>query len=161
MENNRFNLKHYFKLNKTIHISMAVGMILFAGVLMFIYHSKGARIVDDKLKQILLVLSAILTISSILAGNFITKKKLQHLNLAGSLMEKLTAYRTILIIGWALLEGPALFSMVVFQLSGDFLFIGIAGFLVLYFFTLYPSKYKAISDLNLGLEEKRIIERNS
>ena len=61
------------------------------------------------------------------------------------------------MVRYALLEGPSIFAIVVYLVTGDTVFILLAAFIVLYFLTIRPNKEKAVSDLDLDTNEEQIL----
>ena len=57
---------------------------------------------------------------------------------------------------WAFLEGPGIFSIVCFFLTGNYAFIALAAVLILLFAILAPSKLKIA--LLLGVSEAEVSE---
>jgi hypothetical protein len=67
-----------------------------------------------------------------------------------SFEKKLEAYRSAMIIRYALLEGPSIFSTVAYLLSGNIIFLAFSGVMILAFLMNMPSRNKAAQDLNLS-----------
>ena len=80
-------------------------------------------------------------------------KDLKNLN------EKLTGYQSALIIKYALVEGPAFFTIVAYLLTANILFPFITVFLVFVLVLSAPRKDKLISDLNLSLSETNLLNK--
>lgn len=64
------------------------------------------------------------------------------------------AYQSATIVRLALLEGPSLFGIVGFLLTGNLIFLGISGALIACFIYQRPTRQKIEDDLNLSYEEK-------
>jgi hypothetical protein len=71
------------------------------------------------------------------------------------LFQKLNRYRSILITYIAILEGPAVFAIIGFLLTGYFRFLAITFILLLNMFLKRPSKMRMISDLQLSSNEQQ------
>ena len=69
-------------------------------------------------------------------------------------------YYSANIIRLALVEGVALFSIVVVFISGEIYFLLFTLLLFLIFYTFKPSRERAISDLQLNLEEATRIKND-
>jgi hypothetical protein len=67
-----------------------------------------------------------------------------------SFEKKLEAYRSAMIMRYALLEGPSIFSTVVYLLTGNMIFLAFSGVMILAFLMNMPSRDKATQDLNLS-----------
>ena len=72
-------------------------------------------------------------------------------------MIKLDAYRAALILRYALLEGPSMFAIVVYLVTGGIIFILLAALIVFYFVTIRPNKENVIKDLDLNPNEEQIL----
>ena len=74
------------------------------------------------------------------------------------LNNKLNQYRELLIKYMALCEGPALFSIIVFFLFGDYLVLIITGFMLLLMLIRMPQKRKMVTELALNDQEQQGLE---
>jgi hypothetical protein len=83
----------------------------------------------------------------------ITKSRLGMIKEKNSLSEKLTDYRSVVIVKLALLEGPAFFAIVSYLLTADPLFLGIAAFMIVLFFINRPGREKLVQDLELSQKD--------
>jgi len=135
-----------------IHLALITGQILFALVTIFLNSDKDIviRYTNDVFVNVL----PILTIAGILTGKILFKKQLIALQSKESLKEKLTGYQSAFIVRLALLEGPCLFGIVCYLLTGNLFHIIIAGLIILYFISLRPGKEKVETDLALPYEQK-------
>ena len=108
--------------------------------------------------MILLGVTAVAATSGIFAGNMIFRKRLEQLVELKNLNEKLTGYQSALIVKYALIEGPAFFTVVAYLLTTNVLFPVIAVFLVVVMVLSAPRKDKLISDLNFSTKETSVFE---
>ncbi|MEX0996696.1 MAG: hypothetical protein WDZ45_06590 [Flavobacteriaceae bacterium] len=95
-----------------------------------------------------------LSLFGVLGGNIIKKNILETVKSKNSLREKLGIYQTASLIRYATLEAPALFAIVSYILTEQFLFLLIALALMFYFFSIRPTKSKIASELQLNREEQ-------
>ena len=78
-----------------------------------------------------------------------------------SLGTKLQEYKTILIIKFALVEGPVLFSIVQYLLTANYYFLLFAAAGIVYMVYIRPTKITTISNLKLSTQEKdQLIDSN-
>lgn len=89
----------------------------------------------------------------VLAGPFVRLYKINKLKLETDLKMKLAGYRAATIIRLALLEGPALFTVIAFLLTGDTNFLLYTSFMLLLFAMIRPTMERAIKELNLDERE--------
>ena len=109
------------------------------------------------LREIFLVIVPLIVIGGFLSSRFIFKARLNTIKNQDNLIVKMTDYRGTLIIKYALLEGPSFFSIVVFLLTGDYLFLGLSGLIIVYFFFIRPTSEAAVNDLELSIMEVQYI----
>lgn len=133
-----------------IHMALAAGQILFAAVTFIIPKNPVKGPGNDTL----IYIAPVLAITCFIAGHILFLKLLSNIRKDTLLKAKLIAYQAATIIRLALLEGPSLFSIIGFLLTGKLIFLVIAGALVAYFIYLRPSRQKIEDDLNLDYEEK-------
>jgi hypothetical protein len=94
----------------------------------------------------------------IFASNIVFKKMLNELQENDALNTKMSNYRSFLIIKYALLEGPALFAIIVTFITGNLFFLLYAGIMVLLLLYSRPKVQSAITDLRLNQQEMAIVE---
>ena len=131
--------KQYLRSMQLVHIALLVGMIVFAGVT---YYMNPSTEVNFSESGAFLFVVPIVILLGILIGNFIFKKLINRTFKQNSLKTKLDNYLSALIIKFAFIEGPSL-------LAGNLVYLLFAVALMIYFFTLKPSKQSIINTLNL------------
>ncbi|MBT8243784.1 MAG: hypothetical protein HKP48_01660 [Winogradskyella sp.] len=70
------------------------------------------------------------------------------------LNQKLTHYQTASIIRYALIEGPAILCFIITLISEQVSFLIIGWCILVYMYTIRPTKDKVLKDLRLSLEER-------
>ncbi|MGZ2371423.1 hypothetical protein ACXR6G_16710 [Ancylomarina sp. YFZ004] len=150
--------KQYFKSLKVIHIALLLGQLAFATLAYIINFITPISNGMEDLNDIFLILVSVITFGSIAAGIFITKSKLIAANEKPNLSDKLNDYRALTIARLALLEGPVFFAIISFLLTGNLIFLGFAGLILIIFIIQAPGKDKLINDLELTYAEKSLIE---
>lgn len=152
IQNPSLSPKKFLTSLSIVHIALAMGQILFALVTIFLNKDKETAIwyVNDVFVFVLPVVALL----GALTGNILFKNQVLALQKKESLKEKLTGYQSAFIIKLALLEGPALFGIVCYLITGNLFHIIIAGLIILYFMSLKPGKEKVENDLILTYEQK-------
>ncbi|MBS1529586.1 MAG: hypothetical protein JSU01_04725 [Bacteroidetes bacterium] len=133
-------------------MALITGQVLFCVVAWFEFPQTGFSL--DGSKNPLVYAALILAAGGFFLGNFLFRRQVGKISSDDSLSQKISAYQTAFIIRAALAEGPSLFSIVAFMLSGNLLFLAITGAIILYFFTFRPTRAKVESELNLDYKEK-------
>ncbi|MDD2528078.1 MAG: hypothetical protein PHT26_08595 [Lentimicrobiaceae bacterium] len=99
----------------------------------------------------------LLIIIGIVGGNYSFKKQLKVALARIDLPDKSNYYRSALMVSYAFLEGSAFFTIVVYLLTGNMLFLGLAFIPILSFLLFVSSIEKAQYDLELNHDEKQRI----
>lgn len=144
----------FLKSMSLIHLALLGGQLLFAIVALAI--SPKVYFAITETDDVFVFIVPLLAIAGFMSGYILFKRQLNALRDKNSLGAKIVAYQTALIIRLALLEGPSLFGVVTFLQTGNLFFLVISALLMLYFFSLRPTKDKMEIDLDLGFTEKMV-----
>ena len=147
------NVKQELKTVKLVHFALIAGVLLFLIFAIFINQFQGPFIgEDEELMLILLIAANVLTISSIVGGQFVFKKRINDIE-TYDLPVKLKKYRDVMIVRSATLEAPAFFFIVCYLLFGTsiFLFEALACFILLTVF--FPSNFRIAKEIKHDLRE--------
>jgi membrane protein insertase Oxa1/YidC/SpoIIIJ len=151
--------KSYLKLNAILHLALMAGQVLLAAV--FIALTGKTEIILNPDGDIFFILVPAVALIGIFASGFMFKKFLEQANAKATLQEKLNTYRPALIVRFALLEGPSLFGLVAYFLTGNLFYVFVSAFIIIYFFTLRPTKEKLENDLQLDYKLKEEFEKGT
>ncbi|MCB0505270.1 MAG: hypothetical protein KDC58_07175 [Cyclobacteriaceae bacterium] len=150
--------KTYFLVLSAIHLALFTGQFLF-GIVAYYMNSTGDMTVgNEELNQMFLVVIPLVAIGGIVGGIFLSKNQIGNIRQKQNLREKLTAYQTVLIIKYALLEGPSFLAIAGYLLTGNTIFMAIAAVIILLFIMNRPSTAKTITELELNQTEREIVE---
>ena len=149
---------NYLSFLSIIHLALLGGQISF-GVTAFVLDFTGFLDMSFiEQESMLMVAVTVLVFSSLLGSSFLFKTKLNGIRQKESLQAKLAAYRSLLIIKFALLEIPSFFALVCFILTGEVLFIGLAGLVVIAFVFNRPTRFTITKDLELSKKEQEVLD---
>jgi len=151
--------KQYFSGLRILHLVFLAGLILFSAISFFLVFT-GSMGKNSELKGILTILVPGFLVAGIMGSYFIAKNRLLTL-VDKDLNEKLSGYRAMMILKIALLEGPALFAIISYQLTGNILFLGVAMIAVLLILFVNPSKEKVAEELNLSTQDRALIANDA
>jgi len=158
MNTKRLTSKEYFQTLQIIHLALLAGPVFF-GVVTFVLNRSGKlNSGSNELRDIFIYIVPLFVIGGIFIGHSLFNSMLRTAKSLGNLSDKMNGYRSALIIRYAFLEGPAYFAIVVYFLTGDLLFLAMAGLIILIFLTIKPTPGKASKDLNLNLNDKQSID---
>ena len=137
-----------------IHKALMMGQILFAAVCIYLIYSKSVLPLANYLDKILQVVALALTAGGIFAGMTLFKKKLMQIReMQTGAKEKFDLYRSACIIQWALLEGPSIFCIICFFVTGNYAFLALVLIILFLFAMTAPSKVKILLQLQISESE--------
>ncbi len=145
--------QQYFTSLSIIHGAMLAGQVLFAAVAWFL--NQDGALGDPESVAALRVAVPVALIGGLVGHQFFTRSRLPQLQQKETLGEKLTGYRTFLIVRYALLEGPTLLALVTYLLGGELTVLLVAGAVMAYFAILRPTREGAIQALQLQGDQER------
>jgi len=148
-----------FKALNILHKTLLAGQIIFMAVVVVAAYSKmQLTVMSEDMDRIFQVIAVLLAAAGFFAGSALFKKQLLKTRemQTATVKEKFAVYRSACILQWALLEGPCLFSIICFFLTGNYAFIALAAVLILLFTMLGPVKLKIA--LQLGISEEELAD---
>lgn len=157
MDTYKMTSKEFFRSIQIIHFALMSGVIML-GIFSFYFHYSGLEMEDGKeLNSGLIYVVPVFAIAGIVASNLVFKQKLNDCRAKSILKDKMTNYRSALIIKFALIEGCSFFALIAYLLTGNLIYLGFAGLLLIVLITYWPSKEKTIIDLELTHSEQQQI----
>lgn len=152
--------KEYFRIATILFYAMTTGMLLFCGIVLTLILSNNVSSADQELTNIFMVVVAVFAVGGYAASKIVFKKKLQEIKEMKTLAQKMPFYRGALILRYALIEGSAFLAIMMGFVTGNLLFLAIAGLIIAYFLTLKPTPARAIKELELDYNEQQLIENS-
>ena len=149
-------LKNQMRITNTIYYSLVTGLLIFFIVLMVLIqgkHSSTAKEVDN----IFPIIVPVFGLMMMFISRMIYNQMLAKFDVNVALLQKITNYRTVKIISWAIIEGACFFALVATMLTSNYLYVAVFVFLFGYFFLMKPSKESLIRDMSLNSEESDLI----
>ena len=135
--------------------ALVAGVLIMLFIVAVINYVDGPVLSSDKVNNVFIGIAIIIALIGLAVGNILYKKGMSATrNLTGSLNHKLGNYRSVLIRYMATCEGPAIFSVLVFTLTGDARVLGITGIMLLAMWSARPTARKIVNTLNLDWREQ-------
>lgn len=141
---------------KTLNLffsAMLSGQVLFAILAYFLVSKKAIDVQQAGLEEVFTLLVPVLIITGWFVGSFLFRKKIEEAKNTADTTGKLNTYRSAFIIRCAMLEGPVLFAIISYLLTGKLLFILLAAGGILLFTFLKPSTGKVANELQIPESE--------
>lgn len=152
------NPKDNLRMMKILVAALIIGIVLFS-VMAYVINQLNGRILDeiDTFIDTILISAVVLLAIGCLSFAFINynKQVKQLKDLSMPLNVRLNKYRAILIKFMALCEGPALFSIIVVFLTGDFRVFAVTVILTATMFLKMPTKQRIIDVLQLNWNDQQ------
>ena len=144
---------------RILHLSMLIGIFVFAGVAIFVTRDQPLASSEEGLNRTFQGIAAILSLGALVIGYRMFSRKILAIrtNTANGI-KRMDEYRKVIITWWALIEGPALFAIICFMLVGNYAFLALAGFHFLLMLLFAPRKDNIILLLNLSGDEVKTLE---
>ena len=135
--------------------TMIGGLLLFTLIIFAINFLQLPALTDKSLEMIFLVVVFVSTVllTAIATRNY-SKRVAEIRSLELTLMDKLTMYRNALIVYAALCEGPGIFAIIVYFLTGNKLLLIAIAFVLLAMMLKRPEKFKIFNELQLSSGEQ-------
>lgn len=147
---------NYLKSLRIVYFALALGIVLFMLVSLFILSMNGPLAETDlspTQRAPFLITLIVLTGATFIAYRAIFPKKLDAIKALPTLDRKLAAWRELCVLQGALIEAPAFFAIVLMMLLGVYALLAwpIAG--IALFWLSQPTRDRLLSDANLSPAE--------
>ena len=149
-------IKNQKRITNTIYFSLVFGLLLFFIIVMILMQDKKIE-GDNNLDMIFTFLVPLFGLMMMFISRMIYNQMVSKYDPAGSLLQKITHYRTAKIISWAMIEGGCFLALVATILTSNYLYVAVFIFLFGYFFLMKPSKESFIRDMHLNSDESDLI----
>ena len=143
--------KDIVKSNMIITVAMTVGALMMLGIIHFVVQPKDT---SGESNLFMMIAVGAIVLNYVL-GRFLSQRKLSEITEGMDLVEKLTIYKSALILRFATLEGPALICIIFYMLEGRIEFVIMAIALIAMMILSIPNTNRVIQQLNLNFEEQK------
>ncbi len=133
-----------------VHLALIIGVTLFMVISFVNNANRLALLPDDETHMTLVYVACGMAVLSVIVSSALYNNLLGKIDTSSPLSQKLPQYFSASITRWALLEGAALFNVVVFLLSGSLLNVGLAILLLALMGNLRPSRQKVTDELKIS-----------
>lgn len=150
---NQNNYKMLFTQINIIYFALFTAQVIyfFIGILLI---ESGGSIGFEGVETIFLFVTPLVVFTGIYSSRLIYSKQVENSKKnMSSLNAKLLAYRTHLIVRYALLEGLNIFNITIMILTGKFLFAAFFAIVIVFYFLARPSKEAFIMDYEISGED--------
>lgn len=151
--------KAYFLRLTILHGVLLAAQLIF-GAMAYYINSTGpiAGADAENLDASFQFVVPIFILVSYFGSTVLLRMQLKPLKEKSNLKDKLTGYLSVLLVRYALLEVPALFSIICFIVTGNYFYLGWAALVILEFLRNRPTVYRTVNELQLTPAEKALLE---
>lgn len=150
--------KQYFQTLFIVQIALLAGLFMFSAVAVFLRLSGTMAGDSNSFNHIFIFAVPALIIAGLAGGSLFYKKRVEHLRQQTTLKGKMNGYREAFMLRSFLAEGPAIFAIVAYMLTGNYIFIMLAAPVIIAFLIWLPSKNKIANELQLSTSERSVID---
>lgn len=150
-------VENYFKANRIVHIAFVIGLAFFA-LVSFLMQLNGFGTIGENVNKFAVYIIPIIALIGLISSTLLFKRKLNECKTKQNLKEKLTEYRSALILKFGIIEGTTFITLISYLLTGELIVLAVAGILIIAFITYFPTKGKLINDLELSFTDKQIFD---
>ena len=140
-----------------IHLAMAIGPLLTGAV----FYMNTELNTNGTQNDIFIYIFPVIALAGIFASKVLYRVLINPLKQKERLQDKLAGLQSASFIQYALIEGPAFLNIIWFSQTGNLLYLTIGAVLLIYLFTLRPTKTKIENDLELKGEHKRQFDKGN
>ncbi len=140
-------MSEFLKPLKIIHISLFMGQLSFAVVLLVLQLAPFVE--DAEMKKNLLQVMAVVFFLSVLGGRYLFRYMRGGLPKIASLEGRQEKYRKALLLRWSSLEFSSLFALTCFLLTAEKAFLVFAGLTAVLLLAEMPSQTRFNRDLGV------------
>ncbi len=149
---NSFTPSSYLKVLSFLHLGIMATPLLLA--VFFYFQIQDAHLSFTDSEDVFIAIAPIIAMAAIFLGDLLFRKIIKSIPNDMGLKEKLARFQMACIVSYALLEGAALFSIVIFYNIQNFTYLFIGLFLLFYLYLKRPTKDKIEHLLNLQGAQK-------
>lgn len=144
---------------KIIHLAITACLTGFAIIIFILVKTGKLHVANPSLERVFQLAAIILSVSMFLIGfNLFKRKIMEARNSSGDGEARFQLYRSACIVWWAMLEGPGLFAVIGFMLTGNYAFLALAIVHVLALLVFMPRKDNIAVLLNLSSQDTDRLE---
>lgn len=151
-------MRSYFQTLNILFFGLVMGPAMLAIVAMVLIQTGSFTPLPNEMLGIVFGTAVpAVGIGAFFASKMVFERRMAAVIARPTLEEKLEAYRTELILKYALLESPAIFAFLAYLLTGTMLFFAIGAAMLAFMLMVRPTRDGAVMHLALGGEEARVV----
>jgi hypothetical protein len=145
-------IKNQLKVTNTIYLALLSGLVIFFVIVILLIQNKNLEL-NTVLDKIFTFLIPVFGLVMMFISRMVYNIMIVKLDSSSTIPQKISYYRTVKIISWALVEGACFLALLATILTSNYLYLVVFIFLLGYFFLLRPSAESLIKDMRLNSEE--------
>jgi hypothetical protein len=149
----------YFMSTKVLYFAQLSALIILLVIAVVVQYLSLIELNIGFLSDTVKIIALVFLIAAVLGSQVIYRAGLKNLRNSNDLKSLLIKYRTLQIIRFSMVEGPALFAAIGYMFTGSSLFIVFVLASLLVLLTIKPSRFKLIEDLQLNTEQQDMLSK--
>jgi hypothetical protein len=142
------------KVLQILHLSFAGGLILFAIIAVIAIETTSVVVLDVSVDRVLQVVAVTISLTLTVVGfRRFSKGILEARNMEGAVQKRVDRYRAACILWWAMIEIPAMLSLVCFILTANYAFFALAMVHILILLVFMPRAKNIMVLLKISEQE--------
>jgi len=150
-----FNPKQFMINLRMLYLALVAGVIIFLAVVINLLGSENITTTGDL--EILFLIDVIVTAVMLPGAYLISNRLYEQINRKESLANRLAQFQSAFIIRLAMIEAPALLSVIVLLLTGNISALALFALSLALFALNYPTPEKIGRTLDLSDKEKELL----
>ena len=150
-----FNPKQFMINLRMLYLALVAGVIIFLAVVINLLGSENITTTGDL--EILFLVDVIVTAVMLPGAYLISNRLYEQINRKESLANRLAQFQSAFIIRLAMIEAPALLSVIVLLLTGNISALALFALSLALFALNYPTPEKIGRTLDLSDKEKELL----
>jgi len=151
-------IKNQIRVTNTIYLSLISGLIIFFVIMIILLQIRNPK-AESELDYIFTFFVPLIGFLMMLISKSVYNRMISKNDLGGSLVQKISYYRTAKIVSWAMIEGGCFLALVATMLTSNYLYVAVFIFLFGYLVLMRPSIESLIKDMRLNSEESDLVIR--
>lgn len=157
----RKQIRGYLLRTNILFFSIAINILVFAGVVMVLTGFGAAPMVppqdSGEISGYMIYLAPLSGLALVLLALRFYRTRLEQARKEEGLYHKMEGYRSALILRMALLDGAALVNLVAYMLNVQILHLGLAAIVLVMFIFQKPGLEKMIRELDVNNLEAQVL----
>jgi len=150
---------NFVKKMRIVFFAMIAGQVLFAAISLYLHFNADPLMGPNRILDLFIYVAPVLIVASYFLGNILFNVMKEKGKSSKNSLHRQNTFRAAYLVRFAFIEGASLFTILLFLLTNNFIFLGMTGVCFLLCIRLIPNNKKVIDELELTPEEFKSLNR--